>query len=64
MLSLLLANILNSKCFDNKQEGDVIDGVFPERGSSGHWVVAEFGKVELEYVVGNFSGLFQARDAL
>ena len=45
VLSVLLSNVLNSKSFDNKREGDVFAGVFSERGSACHWGVSEFGNV-------------------
>ena len=60
LLSVILANVLNSKIFNKKRKGNVLAGLFPERSSACHWGVAEFGKVELESVVGKFSGLFQA----
>ena len=31
VLTMLLANVLNSKIFDNKHEGDVFTDMFPER---------------------------------
>ena len=61
MLIVLLANVPNSKIFDDKREGDVISGVFIDRRIACHWGVAEFGKVEFESVVGDFSGLFQVK---
>ena len=56
----MLANVLNSRIFDNKRKGDVFAGIFPERGSMCHWGVAKFGNVEFESVVGNFAGPFQS----
>ena len=47
VLSVLIANILNSKIVNDKQEGDVLADVFPDIGSACHWGVAEFEKVEL-----------------
>ena len=32
LLSVMLDNVLNSKTSDNKREGDVLAGVFPEEG--------------------------------
>ena len=61
---MLLTNVLNSKIVNNKREGDVLAGMFPERGSACHWGIAEFGKVDLESVIVNFAGLYQAWHAL
>ena len=45
VLSVLLANVLNSKIVNDKREGDIFADMFPERGRTCHWGVAEFGKV-------------------
>ena len=59
MLSVLLANVLNSKFVENKRECDVFAGAFLERGSACHWEEAKCSKVEFESIIDNFPDCFR-----
>ena len=60
MVRRVLADVLDTKIIDHKGEADVFGGMLPKgRGSSGGGV-AKLGKVDLEPIVCNAAGLFQA----
>ena len=60
MVQSVLVDVLDTKIVDHKGEADVFGGMLPKGRGSSVGGVAKLGKVYLEPIVHNASGLFQA----
>ena len=63
MVRHIFAGVLHTKIVDHKGEIDVFGGMLPKGRGSSDGGVAKLGKVDLEPIVRNAAGLFQARHA-
>ena len=60
MVCRVLANVLDTKIVDHKEEAYVFGGMLHKGRGSSNGGVAKIGKVDLEPIVRNAAGLFQA----
>ena len=60
MVRRVFADVLDTKIIDHKGEADVFGGMLPKGRGSSNGGVAKLGKVDLEPIVCNTAGLFQA----
>ena len=60
MVRRVLSEVLDTKIVDHKGESDIFGGMLPKGRGSSDGGVAKLGKVDLEPIVSNAAGLFQA----
>ena len=60
MVRRVLSDVLGTKIVDHKGEADVFGGMLPKGRGSIDRGVAKLGKVDLEPIIRNTAGLFQA----
>ena len=60
MVRRVLADVLDTKIVDHKGEADVFGGILPKGRGLSDRGVAKLGKVDIEPIVCNTAGLFQA----
>ena len=60
MVRFVFADLLDTEIVDHKGEADVFGGMLPKGRGSSDGVVAKLGKVYLEPIFRDASGLFQA----
>ena len=60
MFRSVFADVLDTKVVGHKGESDLFGGMLPKGRDSRNGGVAKLGKVDLEPIIGNAEGLFQA----
>ena len=63
MFCRVLSNVLDTKIVDHKGEAEVFGGMFPKGSGLSDGGLSKLGKVDLEPIVRNAAGLFQAWQA-
>ena len=60
IIDVVLPHIIDTEVINNERKNDVFGGVFPKRGDARDGGISKLGEMQMELVILNATGLFQA----